>query len=82
MFKWGLTGSIKPVSTLLLAVGGDFVMDVEGSSFEKDCIQWNSSLKWQILSDVQFDMYIAQKIPLTDVVKPLFLGSASLVINF
>lgn len=82
LFKWGLTGSIKPVSTLLLAVGGDFVMDVEGSSFAKDCIQWNSSLKWQILSDVQFDMYIAQKIPLTDVVKPLFLGSASLVINF
>lgn len=82
VFKWGLNGSIKPVSTLLLSLGGDFVMDVEGSSFKKDCIQWNSSLVWQILSDVQFNLYVAQKIPLVDVVNPLFLGSASLIVNF
>ena len=81
LLKCGLNGSVKPVSKLLIMASGDYVMDVQGSTFNNDCIQWSSSLKWQILSDVQFSLFVAQKISLTENKDPLFLGSGSFVIN-
>jgi hypothetical protein len=82
LLKFALSGSLKPVSSIVCAAGVDFSMDVVGANVSKNCIQWNSSINYQILSDLAFNLFVAQKIPLKEDSNKLIMGSASLVLNF
>ena len=82
LLKAGLVASIKPIDSLLVQLAGDFVMDVQGSSLVKDSIQWNTSLKWQAMTDIQLNMFVGQKIPLVDTVEPVWFCSAGFTLNF
>lgn len=82
LLKFSLNGSLKPISTMVVSAGADFAMDVIGSNVTKNCIQWNSSVNYQILSDLALNLFVAQKIALTEESSNLFMGSASLVLNF
>ncbi len=82
LLKFALSGSLKPISSIVCAAGVDFAMDVVGANVSKNCIQWNSSINYQILSDLAFNLFVAQKIPLKEDSNKLIMGSASLVLNF
>ena len=82
LLKFTLGGSLKPISNMVLSAGADFVMDIEGSNVAKNCVQWNGSVNYQILSDLVFTLFVAQKIALTPAANNLFMGSVSLVLNF
>lgn len=82
LLKFALNGSLKPISNIVCVAGVDFAMDVVGANVSKNCIQWNSSINYQILSDLAFNLFVAQKIPLKEDSNKLIMGSASLVLNF
>lgn len=82
LLKFSLSGSLKPLANMVVAAGADFAMDVVGSNVANNCVQWNTSVNYQILSDLAFNLFVAQKIPLKEDSNKLLMGSASLVLNF
>lgn len=82
LLKAGLIASIKPLDNLLFQLAGDFVMDIQGSNFSNDSIQWNTSLKWQAMTDIQLNIFVGQKIPLVETVEPVWFCSAGFTLNF
>ena len=50
--RGGLGLSLRPAKNLLLAAGGDAVLDAQDSSVTYEGFQWQASANWQIASDV------------------------------
>ncbi|MEE0999515.1 MAG: hypothetical protein UIH41_07630, partial [Treponemataceae bacterium] len=82
ILKFGLATSIRPLDSLLVTLGGDFAMDVEGSNVFVDCFQWTTSASWQILSDIKLALNLGQKIGLNEDSSDSFFGALSFVLNY
>ena len=82
VLKTGLSFSMKPLQTFLIALNCDYIMDVEKSSFLQNAVQWGLSSKVYLLSDIMFNLYAGQKLSLAKDGSSSFVGSASLVVNF
>lgn len=82
ILKFGLATSIRPLDSLLVTLGGDFAMDVEGSNVFVDCFQWTTSASWQILSDIKLALNLGQKIGLNEDSTDSFFGALSFVLNY
>lgn len=82
ILKFGLATSIRPLDSLLVTLGGDFAMDVEGSNVFVDCFQWTTSASWQILSDIKLALNLGQKIGLNEDSTDSFFGGLSFVLNY
>ena len=82
ILKFGLATSIRPLDSLLVTLGGDFAMDVEGANVFVDCFQWTTSASWQILSDIKLALNLGQKIGLNEDSTDSFFGALSFVLNY
>lgn len=82
LFKAGTSFSIKPVDSLQVAAGIDYLSPLDGGALTAGMIQWQSSLKWKIVSDVIVSLAGGQIVPLSDEYNSYYTGTLRAVFYF
>lgn len=83
--KTGLTGSIKPYSSLLWTLNADLFFNVMNASASKGFIgvQWQTAVRWHIFSDLQLSLSAGQFFAGSDKKRePYTLATVKLLYSF